>query len=62
MNTLQEFVELVAKMRVAQKEYFKHRTNGRLVTAKELEAKVDKAIKDLLTEKEENKQILLFPD
>jgi len=61
MNT-QELVELVAKMRAAQKEYFKHRTNGRLVTAKELEEKVDKAIKDLLTEKEESKQNLLFPD
>jgi hypothetical protein len=43
-----DFIDLVASMRVAQKEYFKKRTQGNLVAAKKFEANVDKALKDQL--------------
>ena len=39
---LTEFVSIVKEMREAQKAYFKVRTKGALIHAKELERKVDK--------------------
>ena len=38
---MNEFIKLVAEMRETQKHYFKIRTKGALVAAKELEKKVD---------------------
>jgi hypothetical protein len=40
-----EFVELVAAMRAAQKEYFRTRTPSSLAEAKRLEREVDAALK-----------------
>ncbi len=41
--TIQEYKALVAEMRAAQKDYFKHRTKEALIKSKELESKVDAA-------------------
>ena len=63
MNTeIEEFLRLVSKMRNAQKDYFKHRTNGRLVTAKELEQKVDKELNELLTPIQKEEPIIVQTD
>ena len=43
MNAKQFFV-LVARMRDAQRQYFKHRTNDNLQTALQLEQDIDKEI------------------
>ena len=43
---MKEFVELVAAMRNAQKEYFRTRHQDWLVKSKELEKQVDQAIFD----------------
>jgi len=43
MNAKQFFV-LVSKMREAQRQYFKHRTNDNLQTALQLEQDIDKEI------------------
>ena len=43
------FPLLVAKMRRAQKAYFKDRKQSNLIEAKKIEAEVDKALKDRLT-------------
>lgn len=43
MNAKQFFV-LVSKMRDAQRQYFKHRTNDNLQTALQLEQDIDKEI------------------
>ena len=43
MNTKQFFV-MVARMRDAQRQYFKHRTNDNLQTALQLEQDIDKEI------------------
>ena len=40
------FMQLVADMRSAQKEYFRTRDANVLLKSKDLEAKVDKAIKE----------------
>lgn len=41
-----EFVNVVRKMRSAQRAYFKSRLQSDLVAAKQLEATVDKALAD----------------
>lgn len=38
------FIELVERMRAAQKDYFKNRERAALMISKELERKVDQAI------------------
>lgn len=45
-----EFTRTVKEMRDAQKSYFKDRLRSDLIRSKELEAKVDKALKDGLDE------------
>jgi hypothetical protein len=47
MMNLVEFVDLVRKMREAQKAYFKGRQQSNLIASKMLEATVDKALKEL---------------
>ena len=42
------FARMVVNMRVAQKEYFRHRDGTSLDLAKHLEKQVDEAIKDIL--------------
>ena len=42
--TQHPFLALVAELRQAQRDYFTTRTSGDLKRAKELEAKVDKAL------------------
>jgi hypothetical protein len=44
------FLQLVSEMRVAQNVYFKIRTNGALIAAKELEKKVDKVLSEPIEE------------
>jgi hypothetical protein len=46
MNNL-DFINLVKELRLAQKKYFKERTQSSLVAAKKLEAEVDKALDTL---------------
>lgn len=41
--TYAEFVALVVRMRIAQRNYFSRRTMGNLIAAKELERAVDVA-------------------
>ena len=48
MNAL-EFVNKVRDMRAAQKAYFKKRLQGDLITSKQMEAEVDKALKEGVT-------------
>jgi len=45
---IEEFAELVRQMRDAQKSYFKERSPQWLSTAKELERRVDSAVKNVL--------------
>lgn len=54
--THKEFAELVRDMRTAQTEYFTTRDRDTLTRAKGLEARVDRAIKEVL----DNQQPLLF--
>lgn len=42
-----EFVDLVAKMRQSQKDYFKTRGYSQLTESKRLEKEVDAAIEDI---------------
>lgn len=42
--TYPEFLDLVVKMRIAQRNYFSHRTMANLIAAKELERAVDAAV------------------
>lgn len=49
---MKEFLQLVKKMRDAQKEYFQHRDPNALAEAKTYERKVDKALNGLLNQKE----------
>lgn len=44
--TLESFIDLVARMREAQKDYFAIRTNSHLAKSKKLEADVDRLIRD----------------
>lgn len=46
MNELTEFVNLVARMRHQQKEYFRTKRGDELVEACRLEVEVDKFIED----------------
>ena len=46
MKDLKKFVELVKKMRDAQKSYFGRKSPEKLKHSKELEKQVDKAIDD----------------
>lgn len=41
--TYAEFLDLVVKMRIAQRNYYSHRTMANLIAAKELERAVDAA-------------------
>jgi rubrerythrin len=60
MNSV-DFVDLVAKLRAAQKTYFKERTQSNLIEAKNLEAEVDRALeKEVVFQVSENKQPVLF--
>lgn len=43
---MNNFINLVAEMRQAQKQYFQTRKKGVLIRAKELEKKVDKKIEE----------------
>lgn len=49
---MKEFVELVAKMRQAQKEYFKTRTANWLLESKRYEKEVDRKIEEFEIEHE----------
>lgn len=42
--TYPEFLDLVVKMRIAQRNYYKNRTMANLIAAKELERAVDAAV------------------
>lgn len=45
----EKFIELVAAMRTAQKDYFKNRLQLELIKSKRLESEVDKALRDGVT-------------
>lgn len=45
---IDQYAKTVRRMREAQRAYFKDRTNGRLQTAKELEAIVDRETAHIL--------------
>jgi len=47
MNT-EEFVDLVRRMRRAQLDYYRDRTYGKLVAAKDLERQVDSALRQII--------------
>lgn len=47
MNT-EEFVDLVKRMRRAQLDYYRDRTYGKLVAAKDLERQVDSALRQTI--------------
>lgn len=55
-----EFIDLVANMRRAQKEYFEHRTNAALSSAKSLERKVDKVLAEGIRVDTSGSQGVLF--
>ena len=50
--TNEEFATLVNDMRNAQKEYFRTRSDSALKEAKSLEARVDKAVQDILDDRQ----------
>lgn len=50
LTTLAEFVDLVKRMRIAQKQYFKTRSKEVLIESKRLENLVDKTIENLSQE------------
>jgi hypothetical protein len=49
MMTIKEFAELVQKLRVAQKGYFKTRDTAYLIESKALEKIVDARVEEILT-------------
>lgn len=57
LGNLRAFLDLVDKMRAAQRAYFRKRDNSSLAAAKTLEGRVDKAI---LNFRESEKQNSLF--
>jgi hypothetical protein len=61
MNELNTFVELVTKMRNAQKSYFKNRTQTDLQRSKFLEHQVDVQIEKLTKGKQVAEQLSLTP-
>lgn len=50
-----EFTNLVASMRAAQKRYFAERTQSALKAAKDLESKVDRILKEKLGDRIQTK-------
>lgn len=48
MNTI-DFIELVREMRTTQKNWFRNHLRSDLIASKELEQRVDKALKDGVT-------------
>lgn len=54
----QQFIDLVCKMRSAQKQYFRTRSYGDLDESKKLEREVDQALRDFSNPKN---QLSLFP-
>ena len=55
--TIQEFVDLVSRMRAAQKVYFRDRTPYALSQSKQLERAVDEAVREI---SQTEKQASLF--
>lgn len=53
-----EFIDLVCKMRTAQKQYFRTRLHDDLQQSKEYEQQVDQALRDFSNPKD---QLSLFP-
>jgi hypothetical protein len=56
IKTVGEFVNLVAQMRDAQKQYFRSRGSSELNVSKALEKKVDDEIKDFYKRQSDKKQ------
>jgi hypothetical protein len=56
--TPQQFIDLVCRMRSAQKQYFRTRLHDDMQQAKELERQVDQALRDFSNPKD---QLSLFP-
>lgn len=56
--TPQQFIDLVSKMRSAQKKYFRTRSYGDLEESKKLEREVDQTLRDFSNPKD---QLSLFP-
>ena len=54
-----EFIDLVCRMRSAQKQYFRTRSYADLDESKKLEREVDKALRDFSNPKDE---LSLFPN
>lgn len=54
---MHEFIELVHKMRAAQKAYFKFQNRSDLIEAKKLEAEVDRALQTLRAFERDQEQI-----
>lgn len=61
MNT-DEFIQAVRAMRIAQKAYFKDRTQSRLIASKQCEAIVDKALVLGVEMPRNDDQLSLFGD
>ncbi len=55
MITFEEFAELVKQMRTAQRAYFQTRSTNWLENARDLEKKVDEALREL-----DSRQVDLF--
>lgn len=55
--TPQQFIDLVCKMRTAQKQYFRTRLHDDMEQAKQLERQVDQALRDFSNPKD---QLSLF--
>lgn len=53
-----DFIDLVCRMRSAQKQYFRTRSYGDLDESKKLERQVDQALRDFSNP---NDQLSLFP-
>lgn len=56
--TAQQFIDLVCRMRSAQKQYFRTRSYDDLEESKKLEREVDQALRDFSNPKD---QLSLFP-
>ena len=56
--SFQQFINLVCRMRSAQKQYFRTRSFGDLDESKKLEREVDQALRDFSNP---NDQLSLFP-
>lgn len=54
----QQFIDLVCKMRTAQKQYFRTRSYADLDESKKLEKQIDQALRDFSNPKD---QLSLFP-